>query len=110
VVADQVIISADRMSGYPLESDMPGWQTDLPGARVAPTSDGKRIIAATDFEIAALDLNGKIRWRAALPESVAGTPPDGLTVDDHLAYLTFEPRPERAGPSAVDTIALSIDD
>jgi hypothetical protein len=109
VVADLMIVAADKLTAYALNHDETTWQEDLRGALVAATPDGKRIVAANESGIAALDLAGNYLWRAPLPPSVAGHGPDRLTTDDHTAMLTFDPPPGATGLAGVDTVAISID-
>lgn len=108
VVGDQLLVSADKLTGYALNRDAQLWQLDVRGARIAPTPDGKRVIAANERAVLALDLAGHVLWSTALPESVATMMPERITTDDHTAYLTFRPRPDQraAGP---DVLAINLD-
>jgi hypothetical protein len=109
VVGDLLVVAADRMYAFPLDNEAPRWQKNLQGARFAPTPDAKRIIAATDAIIVALDLEGNPLWDAPLPSNVLGMGPDRLTTDEHTAFITFRPPPPQAKPGMVDTVAISID-
>ncbi len=82
---------------------------ELRGARIAPTPDGKRIIAGNESTLLALDLAGTVLWRAPLPGSVSGAVLDRLTTDEHTAFLTFRPRPERSDSPGVDVLAIALD-
>jgi serine/threonine protein kinase len=109
VLGDQVVVAADRLTGYALQTGEVVWQSAVRGARICAAPDGRTLLAADSTAIYALDSQGFSRWQARLPTQLTGGVPDRLTADAHTAYLTLSPRPEVSGNLPADVVAVALD-
>jgi outer membrane protein assembly factor BamB/predicted Ser/Thr protein kinase len=108
-MGDLLLVSADRLTAYATATGTQAWQVPLRGARIAVSTDGRRVIAATGANISAMDHSGVPQWQAELPEPVRGAQPDRLTTDDRAAFVTFRSRPRGPEPPDIDVVAIALD-
>jgi hypothetical protein len=106
---DLLLIGADRLVALDIATAAQRWEAPLRGARIAVAAEGRTIVAVTQGYISGLDLTGRQRWRAELPEPVRWALPDRLTVDGRAAFATFRPEGGRPGPLDIDVVAFALD-
>jgi eukaryotic-like serine/threonine-protein kinase len=107
LAGDRLVVGADQVTAHDLATGDQLWTAALPlrGARVVAARAG--VLAVNEEVVALLDAAGKPGWQVPLPASVAGMPPDRLTVDGRTAYLTLRGRPGDRPPD-IDTLAFAI--
>ena len=110
VVADMVVVAADRVTAYAIGNGAVRWQSDLRGARTR--ADRRRSGHRHD------DRRDHVRAGRHRRPAVAGCHcprpcrarcRTGLTTDEHHAYLTFRPGRDQRSPPDVDVIAVRLD-
>jgi serine/threonine protein kinase len=107
LAGDVALVAADRLVAHSVTTGEPMWQAPLRGARLAVSDEGRTIIAATEVGVTALDAQGNARWHTTLPDPLA--PPDRLTIDDRVAFVTFKARPGRPEALNIDVVAVALD-
>jgi hypothetical protein len=108
LVDDVVLVAADRLRAYAVASGAQLWEADFRGSRLASTPDGAGVIVASEQGLAALRLDGAVRWQQPYPDAVRDAAADQITVEGSFAYVTFRPRGERREPLDVDVIAVAL--
>jgi len=108
LVGDMVLVAADSLTAYRVSNGGGLWQEPVRGARIAPTPDGRRIVAAGEQGLRMLDTGHHVQWRGQLP-AVADAMPDRLFVNEDTGFLTFRPRDEQR-LLEVDVVAFALDD
>jgi outer membrane protein assembly factor BamB len=109
VVGDLLVVAADRLVGYAVATGAVAWRSGLRGARIAVQPDRSGIVAANENGLSGLDLSGATRWQTPVPEALRQAVPDQLTTSGDVAFVTFKPRPDRAGPLEVDVVAVAVE-
>jgi outer membrane protein assembly factor BamB/predicted Ser/Thr protein kinase len=108
VLGPLLLVAADRLTGYTVDTGRPLWQVNLRGARIAALAD-RGVVAVTEQTICAVDRGGNVRWQVDLPDPVVGAKPGFVTVERDTAYLTFHAPDDRDEPLDVDVLAIALE-
>lgn len=110
LVGDLLLVGADRLSAYTLDTGEEVWQASLRGARIARSVRGGSVVVANDESISSFDLRGALRWQVQTPDSVRGSRADTLTVADSIAFVTYRPAGGAGDAGGMQVVAYALDD
>lgn len=106
VVADAVLVAADRLRAYEVATQAQLWEHDARGARIAVTDTG--IFVASDEGVSFVDINGQRLWFEPYPSYLLNATPDWAGTAGELGYVTFRPRGDQRDPLDFDVIAVNL--
>jgi outer membrane protein assembly factor BamB/predicted Ser/Thr protein kinase len=108
LLGDLVLVAADQLTAYAVDSGAVVWPVNLRGARLAVTAGRDLMVAAVEDEVVALDRLGVVQWRTRYPDQVSGAVAEQVVIEGDTAYVIFRPGSNQRPPLAVDVIAIAI--